>query len=161
MRHRHMSWAKGFYAVLIAAFLCLPAFGVEPDEVLSDPVLEARARAISKELRCLVCQNENIDSSNAPLARDLRIILRERLVAGDTDEEAVAFVVDRYGDFVLLRPPVKSYTLVLWFGPLMLLLAGVLTVMALFRSQRRAASGEVMSDEEQAALKRLLEKDPT
>lgn len=158
---QHLSLMKLFYAIVIACVISIPVFGVEPDEVLSDPALEARARAISKELRCLVCQNENIDSSNATLARDLRIILRERLVAGDTDAEVIAFVVDRYGDFVLLRPPVKSYTLVLWFGPLMLLLAGVLTVMLLFRSQRTGATGEEMSEEEQAALKRLLEKDQT
>ena len=111
---------------LVAALLLLaaPAFAVEPGEMLADPALEARAREISKELRCLVCQNQSIDDSDATLARDLRIVVRERLTAGDTDSETVAFIVDRYGDFVLLRPPFKASTLILWIGPALILVAG-------------------------------------
>ena len=97
------------------------AFAVAPDEVLSDPALEARARALSAELRCVVCQNQSIDDSNAPLARDLRILLRERLVAGDTDEEVKQFLVERYGTFVLLKPPFDWSTLLLWLTPLIVL----------------------------------------
>ena len=111
--------------VLALAFLlAAPAWAVEPDEMLEDPLLEARARTLSQEIRCLVCQNEPIDSSNAPLARDLRILLRERLTAGDSDAEVKAYLVARYGDFVLFDPPMKPSTYLLWFGPaLMLLLA--------------------------------------
>ena len=119
-------------AIIIVALLFagLPAFAVEPGEQLKNPALEARARAISSELRCLVCQNETIDESNASLAHDIRILLRERLTAGDTDEQAVKAIVNRYGDFVLLDPPVKPATYVLWFGPLAILLAGLLGGMA-------------------------------
>ncbi|MDJ0897067.1 MAG: cytochrome c-type biogenesis protein CcmH, partial [Alphaproteobacteria bacterium] len=96
----------------------MPAVAVvSPDEMLDDPALEARARALSKELRCLVCQNESIDESDADLARDLRKIVRERLVAGDTDDEVIGYLTARYGDFVLLNPPVKPLTWALWFGP--------------------------------------------
>ncbi|RME62068.1 MAG: cytochrome c-type biogenesis protein CcmH, partial [Alphaproteobacteria bacterium] len=99
-------------ALALGLAMARPVVAVEPDERLADPVLEARARAISQELRCLVCQNQSIDDSNAPLARDLRLLVRERLQAGDSDEEAVAFIVARYGDFVLLRPPLKPVTYV-------------------------------------------------
>ena len=104
--------------VIIALFLLLPvmAFAVEPDEMLQDLVLEERARVISKELRCVVCQNQDIDSSNAGVARDLRILVRERLVAGDSDEEVIAFIHARYGDYVLMRPPFKLQTFALWFA---------------------------------------------
>ncbi|RMD49780.1 MAG: cytochrome c-type biogenesis protein CcmH, partial [Alphaproteobacteria bacterium] len=98
------------------------AWAVEPDEMLADPALEARARAISKQLRCLVCRNESIDESNAKLARDLRLLVRERLKAGDSDEEVIAYIVDRYGEFVLLKPRARGVNLLLWLaGPLMLL----------------------------------------
>lgn len=110
-------------AILLAVMLvATPALAVQPDEVLPDPALESRARALSKGLRCLVCRNENIDDSNASLARDLRILLRERLVAGDSDAAAVAFIVDRYGEFVLLNPTKGGANLILWLaGPAMLL----------------------------------------
>lgn len=101
-----------------------PAFAVQPGEILQDPALEARARSISQGLRCLVCRNENIDDSDASLARDLRILVRERLVAGDTDVEAEAFIVDRYGEFVLLRPTLTGSTILLWLAGPVLLLAG-------------------------------------
>jgi cytochrome c-type biogenesis protein CcmH len=112
--------------LLVALFLAVPPVraAITPDEILPDPAMEARARNITKQLRCLVCQNQSIDDSNAPLARDLRLVVRERLKAGDNDEATLAFVVARYGDFVLLRPPVKATTWLLWFGPLALLIAG-------------------------------------
>ena len=109
---------------LILALLAGPVFAVQPDEVLDDPVLEERARDISQGLRCPVCQNESIDESNAALARELRIVLRERLVAGDTDEQAIDFMVTRYGEFVLLRPDARGANLILWLSaPVLLLLA--------------------------------------
>jgi cytochrome c-type biogenesis protein CcmH len=116
----------GCRAVALVVLLNLPAIAVEPGEQLKNPLLEARARQISSGLRCLVCQNETIDESNASLAHDIRILLRERLTAGDTDQQAVKAIVDRYGEFVLLNPPVKPATYVLWFGPPAVLLAGLL-----------------------------------
>lgn len=127
--------------VALLALLLLhasPGFAVEPNEQLKNPALEARAREISSELRCLVCQNETIDESNASLAHDIRMLLRERLTAGDTNEQAIKAIVNRYGDFVLLDPPVRPATYVLWFGPLAILLAGLGGGMAWLR--RRAAS---------------------
>ncbi len=124
---------------LAVLLLALPArAAIAPDEILSDPALEVRARGITKQLRCLVCQNQSIDDSNAPLARDLRLLVRERLKAGDSDAATLSFVVARYGDFVLLRPPMKATTWLLWFGPALLLLAGVL-FLAMRARQRRAA----------------------
>lgn len=111
-------------AALVFSSLASIALAVEPDERLDDVALEERARVISQELRCVVCQNQSIDDSSAPLARDLRLIIRERLVAGDNDEEVVAFVVSRYGDFVLLKPPFHGETYLLWFGPALILLGG-------------------------------------
>jgi len=104
--------------------LALPAQAVEPSEMLADPAKEARARELSKGLRCLVCRNQSIDDSNSGLARDLRVLLRERLAAGDSDEEAVLFLVNRFGDYVLLKPPLKLSTVLLWFGPLLLIFLG-------------------------------------
>lgn len=136
-----------------------PALAVEPDEVLDDPVLEARARALSQELRCLVCQNESIDSSNADLARDLRVLVRERLVAGDSDAEVKDYLVARYGDFVLLDPPLRPRTYALWFGPAIVLLLGATGVAVYFR--RRAAAPTAgpapLSAEEEARLQRLVD----
>ena len=114
--------------VLLLSLMASTALAVEPDEILTDLAMEGRAREISKELRCLVCQNQSIDDSDAPLARDLRILVRERLLAGDTDEETVSFIVDRYGDFVLLRPPFKASTLILWIGPALILISGIIGV---------------------------------
>ncbi|MBB6227138.1 cytochrome c-type biogenesis protein CcmH [Polymorphobacter multimanifer] len=112
-------------ALLIAALLLAsPALAVLPDEMLPDPAQEARAREISKELRCVVCQNQSIDDSDAPLAKDLRVVVREQISMGRTNPEIIAYVSDRYGDFVLLRPPVKPSTWLLWAGPFILLLAG-------------------------------------
>lgn len=152
--------------VLLALVLLLPVWigaapagAVEPDEILSDPVLEARARALSKGLRCLVCQNESIDSSNAGLARDLRILVRERLVAGDSDEQVKAFLVARYGDFVLLEPPVGPRTYLLWFGPGLIVLLGGLGIVVYFRRRRDApvaAAAPPLSAEERKRLDRLI-----
>lgn len=152
--------AMGITALALASLLSAPAFAVMPDEKLADPAMEARAREISKELRCLVCQNQSIDDSNADLARDLRVLVRERLVAGDSNDQVLAYVTDRYGDFVLLRPPLKSYTLVLWAGPFaVLLLAGVGTAIYLRRRRQEveASAGTVLSDEEEARLQALLD----
>lgn len=146
-------------AVLLALALMVapPALAVQPDEVLADPALEARAREISKGLRCLVCQNENIDDSNAGLARDLRILLRERLVAGDSDAEAVAFIVDRYGEYVLLNPTARGSNLILWLaGPAMLAGGGALVALYLRRRRRPEAAEAALSPEEQARLAEIL-----
>ncbi len=116
---------KRFFALAFLALLSVsPAFAVLPDEQLSDPKLEARARHISQELRCVVCQNQTIDDSDASLAHDLRVLLRERLLKGDTDEQAKAYLVSRYGTYVLLKPPFRWDTLILWLGPLLVMLAG-------------------------------------
>lgn len=120
-------------AGLALAVLATPmvSLAVEPDEMLADPALEARAETLSKELRCVVCQNQSIDASNAPLARDMRLLVRERIAAGDTDAQAKAYLVERYGNFVLLKPPFQADTLLLWFGPLLILLvAGGALLMA-------------------------------
>jgi cytochrome c-type biogenesis protein CcmH len=113
---------------LFILLLCfsLPALAVEPDEMLKDPALEMRARAISKELRCLVCQGQPIDDSNAPLAHDLRVLVRQRLKAGDTDAQVREYLKERYGDFILLKPPVEGKTAILWLAPLLVLGAGLL-----------------------------------
>jgi cytochrome c-type biogenesis protein CcmH len=143
--------------LIAAAALALagPAFSVTPDEQLRDPVLEARARALSQELRCVVCQNQSIDDSAAPLAHDLRVILRERLAAGDTDRQAMDYLVRRYGDFVLLRPPFQADTWALWLGPLAVLLLGGVGVGLYMRGRSlRPESPLSAADESEAA--RLL-----
>jgi cytochrome c-type biogenesis protein CcmH len=149
----------GWLLLALLLFCQLPATAVEPGEQLKNPALEARARQISSELRCLVCQNETIDESNASLAHDIRILLRERLTAGDTDEQAVKAIVDRYGDFVLLDPPVKPATYVLWFGPLAILLAGLLGGMVWLR--RRADTMEAatpLTPDERRRLDTILQE---
>lgn len=146
--------------VALTMVLALPASAVQPDEVLGDPVLEGRAREISKGLRCLVCRNESIDESNADLAKDLRVLVRERLVAGDTDEEVVDFVVDRYGEYVLLKPLTSGSNWVLWAaGPVMFLLAagvGALFLRSRARAETPAEAG--LSAAEEARLKDILGK---
>ena len=144
--------------VLALLLMTGPAFAVQPDEMLADPVLEARARALSQGLRCLVCQNENIDDSDAQLAGDLRVLLRERLSAGDSDAQAVAFIVVRYGEFVLLDPPAKGVTLALWLaGPGLLILGGGLAF-AMVRRRSRLSGPEPLSPEEEARLAEILQK---
>jgi len=131
-----------------------------PAEMLSDPVLEARARTHGKELRCLVCQNQSIDDSDADLARDLRRLVRDRLVAGDSDTQVLAYITERYGDFVLLKPPVRPATWLLWFGPPAVLAAGGLLIVVYFRT-RGAAAGNVpeLDGAERERLRRLLGDD--
>ncbi len=156
--------AKALAIVLVAGMGCLSMFSigalaVQPDEVLKDAKLENRARELSTELRCLVCQNQSIDDSNAPLARDLRLLVRERLTAGDTNEQTLAFIVERYGEFVLLRPTFTLHNLVLWLTPLIGLLGGGL--LALRYVKGAGGSGgknavEELSDHEQARLDELL-----
>ncbi len=145
-------------AILLALTLALPAAAVQPDEVLPDPVLEERARDISGGLRCIVCRNESIDESNAELARDLRLLVRERLVAGDTDAQVVSYVVNRYGEYVLLRPPMTGSTIALWLAAPVLLLLGLgLSVAYVRRRSRAEAPTEAaLSDEEAERLKEIL-----
>jgi cytochrome c-type biogenesis protein CcmH len=147
-------------AVILACAMLLagPVMAVVPEEQMSDPVLEARARAISRDLRCVVCQNQSIDDSDAPLAADLRAIVRERLAAGDSDQEAIAYIVDRYGNFVLLKPPLEGQTLLLWFAPLLVLIPGGLGVALYLRRRGRAgvAQPEPLSSEERHQLNRIL-----
>lgn len=154
-----ISLVRGLLVALTLA-LAMPALAVQPDEILDDPALEDRARELSKGLRCLVCRNESIDESNADLARDLRLLVRERLVAGDSDEEVIDFVVDRYGEYVLLRPRASGSTLLLWAaGPLMLLLAaGVGFGYLRGRATARAEAETDLSPEEKARLARILEE---
>ena len=141
-------------AAVLAVTLAGPAFAVNPDERLADPVLEARARTLGKSLRCLVCQNQSIDDSNADLAHDLRILVRERLTAGDSDAQVLAYLQSRYGDYVLLKPPVDPATWVLWFGPAAVLAigAGVLVL----RRRRIATAPTPLTADERARLDRLM-----
>lgn len=134
-----------------------PAFAVEPDEMLADPALEARARALSAELRCMVCQNQSIDDSNAELARDLRVLVRERIRAGDTDEEVLSYVVSRYGEFVLLKPRMSARNAVLWATPLLVLAGGgLIAFLALRRRARQPAAA--LTEEEERTLKAVLDR---
>ncbi len=156
-----MKFAKRsqFLALCLGLLLCLggAAQAVEPRERLADPALEARARALSQELRCLVCQNETIDDSHADLAHDLRVLLRERLAAGDSDAAALRYIVQRYGDFVLLKPPVEPATYVLWFGPPLVLLVGGLGALLYLRRRRAAAAVPApLSEAERQRLAALL-----
>ncbi|HYC02916.1 MAG TPA: cytochrome c-type biogenesis protein [Azospirillaceae bacterium] len=148
-------------AALLAALLSGPALAVQPEEILPDPAMEARAREISKDLRCLVCQNQSIDDSNAGLAKDLRVLVRERLVAGDSNDQVIEFVTARYGDYVLLDPPVKPATYGLWFGPAAVLLVAGAGVAMYLRNRRReaddprfAAAG--LTADETARLRELM-----
>ena len=144
--------------VLLAALLLAgPTLAAtSPDEMLRDPALEARARAIGQELRCLVCQNQSIDDSDADLARDLRRLVRERLVAGDSDQAVLDYIHARYGDFVLLRPPVKPVTWLLWFGPAALLLLGCGLVLAFYRGRRAVEATPELDSGERARLEKLM-----
>lgn len=148
---------------LIAAVIGFtsPSLAVLPDEVLDDPALEARARELSKDLRCLVCQNQSIDDSNADLARDLRVVVRERLVAGDTDDEIRYYIVERYGEYVLLTPPFNASTFLLWVGPGLIMVAGIAFTVVSFRRVARAhpVDGAVAPDNEQR-IADLLDTNP-
>ena len=142
--------------LFISMALLSPALAVEPDEVLEDPVLEARARDLSKQLRCVVCQNQDIDSSNAGVARDLRLLVRERLVMGDTDAEVLAYIVDRYGDYVLFRPPWKPTTYALWLAPLVLLIIGGSVVGTILFRRRETSKSPSLDASEEAAFSELM-----
>ena len=136
-----------------------PAKAVLPDEMLTDAGLEARARDISEELRCLVCQNQSIDESDADLARDLRVLVRERLMMGDSNAEVLDFITRRYGDFVLLTPPVKSTTYLLWGAPVALMVLGLAVFVTIMRRRPAKTSPDALNAGEQARLKELLDRD--
>ncbi|MFZ2065200.1 MAG: cytochrome c-type biogenesis protein [Xanthobacteraceae bacterium] len=149
--------------LLVALMVSSQAWAVEPDEMLSNPALEARARAISKQLRCMVCQNESIDESQAPLARDLRVLVRQRIMAGDSDTQIINFLVSRYGEFILLKPPLSWHTLALWGAPPALLILGILMIVVV---ERRRATGQPalgaatrLSAAEEARLSEILHTD--
>lgn len=146
------------FLVLAMTVLASPVLAVLPREQLADPGLEARARAISQELRCVVCQNQTIDDSDATLAHDLRLIVRERLRAGDTDEQVKAYVVHRYGAYVLLKPPLESTTLLLWFGPLLVLIVGAAGSW-IYLHRRREENETTLTKDEELALARVLAED--
>jgi len=145
--------------LLVLVFLLLsisPVFAVNPDEVLADPALEARARHLSAQLRCMVCQNQSIDDSNAELAKDLRLLVRERITNGDSDDDVIAYVVSRYGEFVLLNPRFETKTLLLWGAPVVLLLAGAAAMLAAARRRTGKVTGTALSADEQARLDAVL-----
>lgn len=147
--------ALAFSLALIAA---PAAFALDAAEMFDDPDMEARARGIGRELRCLVCQNESIFDSNAGLARDLRVLVRERMVEGDSDEEVIAFIAERYGDYVLLEPRKTGQTVLLWGAPAIFLVLGGLSVLAYHRRRGRAPVSEPLTDEDRRAAQRLLHR---
>ena len=151
-------WIVLVLAIVMALPVATPTFAVEPDEILDDPALEARARELSKGLRCLVCRNESIDESHADLAKDLRLLVRERLVAGDSDDEAIEFIVARYGEYVLLQPNARGANLMLWFGgPLVMILTLIGSgVYIRRRSQAEEPKGGSLTAEEEARLSEIL-----
>src|SRR6478735_6001860 len=156
MKRRYQA-VGAVFVLLLSLAATPPAYAVEPDEVLQDKVLEARARHISEGLRCLVCQNQSIDDSEAPLAKDLRLLVRERLKAGDTDQQIEDFVVARYGEFVLLKPRFKPHTLILWFATPVVFIGALLIVVLAYRRRSAAAQLPPLSKAEERRLKRLLE----
>jgi cytochrome c-type biogenesis protein CcmH len=146
---------------LLLLLLATPAAAVLPDEMLKDPALEARAREISKELRCVVCQNQSIDDSDAPLARDLRIVVREQLMLGKTDEQAMDYIVTRYGNFVLLKPPVEPATWALWLGPFAVLIIGGAALAAMSRRRHAPADAPPLTEAELAEMAKLTQDGTT
>ena len=152
---------RAFFFAVLVIFIPFVSYSVEPNEVLGDPTLEERARNISKDLRCLVCQNESIDDSSASLAKDLRILVRERLVAGDSDDEVLNFIVDRYGEFALLNPRSDGFNLILWLsGPLMLTIALIISftfIKSSRKSERQITTG--LSDHEKRELSKIISED--
>ena len=142
--------------IVFLMFSAWPAFAVNPDEVLADPALEARARGLSAQLRCMVCQNQSIDDSNAELAKDLRLLVRERITNGDSDEAVIAYVVSRYGEFVLLNPRFETKTVILWGAPAVLLLAGAAAMLVAIRRRTGKVTGTALSADEQARLDAVL-----
>jgi len=159
-----MKQVRHLLLFVVFAILAFPVMAVEPSEVLGDPVLELRAREISKEVRCVVCQNQSIDDSDAELARDLRVLVRERLVEGDSDDEVIEFLVARYGDFVLLKPPFKGITYLLWLSPVLILLIGIFGVIAFFKKKAEGEENNLakpLSEDEKKRLKALLGSEDT
>jgi cytochrome c-type biogenesis protein CcmH len=154
-----MKWVSLLALAILLLAAPWPSGAVNPDEMLADPALEARAREISQGLRCVVCQNESIDESNADLAGDLRRLVRERLVAGDSDQQVVQFIVDRYGDFVLLRPPLKPATYPLWAAPIVILAIAATIIAMYLRRRRRAPPQQPLTGAEQARLDDLMKAD--
>jgi cytochrome c-type biogenesis protein CcmH len=145
-------------ALLGALLLPQAIFAMTPDEMLKDPVLEHRARVLSQELRCMVCQNQSIDDSDAPLAKDLRLLVRERLVKGDSDRQVLDFLVSRYGSFVLLKPPLEISTLLLWGLPPVTLLAGIVALLIMARRRKTIVlDAAALSSEEQQRIRKLVE----
>jgi cytochrome c-type biogenesis protein CcmH len=150
---------RGFVLLILVLPALQPALAVQPDEILKDAALEARARALSRELRCMVCQNQSIDDSDAPLARDLRVLVRERLTAGDSDSEVVDFLVARYGEFVLLKPRLAWHNAVLWLTPIAALLAGAVAMFVAVRRRRAApAATPPLSADEERRLAEVIDQ---
>jgi cytochrome c-type biogenesis protein CcmH len=153
-------WRCAFIVLIVGLLASGPSQAVQPDEILKDPALESRARNLSRELRCMVCQNQSIDDSEAPLARDLRLLVRERLTQGDTDQQVLDFLVSRYGNFVLLRPPLEWHTMLLWGLPPAVLIAALVGLMIKARRQRPTASGtQALSQDEERRLSTLVDGD--
>lgn len=144
--------------VIMLLGLSFPAFAVNPDEMLADPALESRARAISAELRCMVCQNQSIDDSNAELAKDLRLLVRKRLTDGDSDQQVMNYIVSRYGEFVLLKPRFGTKTVLLWGAPILLALLGALSLVVFARRYAGQPTGSPLTTDERARLDELLKK---
>lgn len=146
--------------LILSIIISLPlnVVAVEPSEILQNPQLETRARSLSQNIRCLVCQNQSIDDSNASLAKDLRKIVREQLVSGASDDEIYNFLIERYGDFVLLRPPVKATTYILWYGPLFIFFAGLLLSALFLIRRKRILPEEPLSHSEKEELSRLISR---
>jgi cytochrome c-type biogenesis protein CcmH len=145
-------------ALLLAFLAPLPALAVNPDEILKDPALEQRAREISSQLRCMVCQNQSIDDSNADLARDLRILVRDRLTRGDSDQQVVDYIVSRYGEFVLLKPRFELHTLLLWGTPFVLLIFGIIALIVFIRTRPSTRAVAALTKDEQARINKLLKE---
>ncbi len=151
--------ARNIILACLLVLTPLTARAVQPDEIMTDPRLEARARALSAQLRCMVCQNESIDESNADLARDLRLLVRERLQAGDSNDQIRAYLVRRYGDFILLKPPFKPKTWLLWGAPFLVLLVGGCIIFIARRRQKSLVPANLLSEAERAKLNALLGED--
>lgn len=151
--------ARNIILACLLVLTPLTARAVQPDEIMRDPRLEARAHALSAQLRCMVCQNESIDESNADLARDLRLLVRERLQAGDSDDQIRAYLVRRYGDFILLKPPFKPETWLLWGAPFLVLLVGGCIIFVARRRQKSLVPANLLSEAERAKLNALLGED--
>ena len=153
-----MNWARAFIVAIAFTTAC-PAFAVQPDEILPDPALEGRARYLSRELRCMVCQNQSIDDSDAPLARDLRVLVRERLKAGDSDAQVIEFLTSRYGEFVLLRPSFSWANALLWLAPAILLIVGAGgLVLALRRRPAAAVETAPLTSEEERRIQEVINR---